>query len=71
MIIASRSKNELPLHRDDMMTTNTVSKDTIIFIEEELTQEQWEELCKKKVEEIRRKLKEAHANRNSTAPWKK
>jgi len=48
-----------------------MKNDTVTIIEEELTQEQWEELCKKKVEEIRRKIKEAHANRNSTAPWKK
>jgi len=53
------------------MTTKTAAADSITIIEEEMTEEQWEELCRKTVEESRRKLKEAHANRNSTSPWNK
>jgi hypothetical protein len=45
--------------------------DTITIVEEEMTDEQWQEYCQKIVEDNCRKIKEQHANRNSTAPWEK
>lgn len=43
--------------------------DKITYIEEEMTSEQWENYCKKIKEENRQKIRDAHKNRNSTAPF--
>jgi phosphotransacetylase len=48
-----------------------MKNDTITIVEEEMTDEQWQEYYQKIVEENRRKIKEQQANRNSTAPWEK
>jgi len=54
-----------------MTTTEPAAAYTITYIEEDLTQQEWQDYCQKVAEENRRKLKKAHENRNSTAPWEK
>ena len=42
--------------------------DKVIYIDEEMTEQKWQEYCQKIAEENRLKIQEAHKNRNSTAP---
>jgi hypothetical protein len=53
------------------MTTEPAAAYTVIYIDDELTEKEWEEHCQKVVEDRGRKLKESHENRNSTSPWEK
>ena len=43
---------------------------TVIDIDDELTEQEWESYCQKIKEENRQKIKEAHKNRNTTSPFK-
>ena len=52
------------------MTTETAAAYTITYIEEDLTQQEWENYCQKIKEENRQKIKKARENRNSTSPFK-
>jgi len=53
-----------------MTTEQTAAAYTITYIEEDLTQQEWENYCQKIKEENRQKIKKGHENRNSTSPFK-